>query len=83
MSMQLIIFLVILFIITMSLTLYAFRQEEQKIKRYEEEGDTVEEQLQRSHEYEETSIKTYIPIQIWIYSITFAVGMIVFLIYLF
>lgn len=83
MSMSLIIFLVILFIITMVLTLYAFRQEDMKIKKYEEEGDTVHDELKRSHEYESTSIKTYLPIQIWIYIITFVVGTIAFLIYLF
>lgn len=83
MSMPLIIFLVILFIITMALTLYAFRQEEMKIKKYEEEGDTVQDEIRRSHEYEATSIKKYLPIQIWIYAITIIIGVIAFLIYLY
>lgn len=82
MSVPLIIFLVVLFIITMALTLYAFRQEEMKLKQYEEEGNTVKDELKRSHEYETTSIRKYIPIQIWIYSITFIVGIVAFIIYL-
>lgn len=83
MSLPLIIFLVVLFIITMALTLYAFRQEDMKMKKYEEEGDTVQDELRRSHEYEATSIKTYIPIQIWIYAITFIIGIVAFLLYLY
>jgi len=82
-SMPLIIFLIILFIITMALTLYAFRQEDMKIKKYEEEGDTVEDEIRRSHEYEATSVKKYLPIQVWIYVITIVLGTVAFLIYLF
>lgn len=70
MSMGLIIFLVILFIITMLLTFYAFKIEEAKMKHYKDVGDTVEDELKRSLEYEATSVKKYIPIQIWMYVIT-------------
>ncbi len=79
---QLIVFLILLFIVTMAITLYVFFQEEKKMKQYEAEGDTVENELRRSHEYEATSIKYHIPIQIWIYSITFIIIFIAFLIYL-
>lgn len=70
MSMGLIVFLIILFIVTMLLTFVAFKQEEVKMKQYKEAGDTVENELKRSLEYEATSVKTYIPIQIWMYVIT-------------
>jgi predicted PurR-regulated permease PerM len=70
MSIGLIIFLIVLFVIAMILTFYAFKQEEMKMKQYKEAGNTVENELKRSHEYESTSIKKYIPIQIWIYVIT-------------
>lgn len=76
MSMGLIVFLILLFIITMFLTFYAFRQEEMKMKEYEETGDTVADELRRSHEYEKNSVKKYIPIQIWIYAITLILSII-------
>lgn len=83
MSMGLIVFLIILFVITMILTMYAFKQEEKKMEKYEKEGDTVEDELKRSHEYESTSVKTYIPIQIWIYGVTIILSIIAFAIYFF
>lgn len=70
MSIGLIIFLIILFVVAMFFTFYAFKQEEAKMKQYKEAGDTVENELKRSLEYESTSIKKYIPIQIWMYVIT-------------
>lgn len=79
----LLIFLGILFIITMFLTFYAFHQEEKKMKRYEEEGDTISDQLKRSREYESQSIKYHVPIQLWIYLITFILTIIAFVIYLY
>lgn len=78
----LILFLVLLFIITIMLTLYALRQEDEKMKKYEKE-DTAYDELKRSHEYEKTSIRTYLPIQIWIYVIFFLVGGIIFFLYVY
>jgi len=83
MSWTLIIFLIILFLITMILTLYAFKQEEMKMKKYEEEGDTVADELKRSHEYESTSVQNYLPIQGWIYIISIIVTIVAFVIYLY
>jgi len=83
MSWTLIIFLIILFLITMVLTLYAFKQEEMKMKKYEEEGDTVADELKRSHEYESTSVKNYLPIQGWIYVIAIIATIVAFVIYLY
>ncbi|WP_010530336.1 hypothetical protein [Lentibacillus jeotgali] len=83
MSMGLIIFLVILFIAAMGGTFFAFKQEEDKMKKYEEEGDSFEDQLRRSHEYETSSLRTNVPIQLAIYGITITVSLIVFAIYVF
>ena len=69
MSIGLIVFLTILFIVAMVFTFYAFKQEEIKMKKYKEEGDSEESELKRSLEYESTSVKKYIPIQIWMYVI--------------
>ncbi|MGM8364323.1 hypothetical protein ACLIBG_02455 [Virgibacillus sp. W0181] len=70
MSLWLLLVIALLFVIAMVVTFYAFKQEEQKMKRYEEEGDTVEDELRRSHEYEANSVQKYLPIQIWLYVIT-------------
>lgn len=83
MSWTLIIFLVILFVIAMFFTFYAFKQEEMKMKKYEEDGDTVADELKRSHEYENTSVQNYLPIQGWIYIIAIIVTIIAFVVYLY
>src|SRR5699024_12118724 len=58
-------------------TLVIFKQEENKIKKYEEE-DTVENEIKRSLEYESKSLKSNVPILTWIYTITIIVSLIVF-----
>lgn len=79
----LIIFLIVLFVIAMWGTFYAFKQEDRKMKKYEDEGVTVEEELRRSNEYESSSLKTSLSVQIWIYVITIGLSLIAFAIYLF
>lgn len=81
MSIGLIVFLIILFIVAMFFTFYAFSQEEKKIAKYKEAGDTVEDELKRSLEYEATSVKKYIPIQIWMYVITTIISIIIIVYY--
>lgn len=81
MSMGLIIFLIILFIITMGFTFLAFKQEETKMKKIKDEGNTIENELKRSYEYESTSVKNYIPIQIWIYGIAILLSIVAAIIY--
>ncbi|RYG71523.1 hypothetical protein EU245_13875 [Lentibacillus lipolyticus] len=83
MTIKLIIFLAILFAAALGGTFYAFKQEENKMKQYEEEGDTIEDQLRRSHEYESSSLKSNVPLQLVIYGITIAVSLIVFAFYVF
>ncbi|TFJ94449.1 hypothetical protein [Lentibacillus salicampi] len=83
MSIGLLIFLVVLFIAALGGTFFAFKQEENKMKKYEEEGDTVEDQLRRSHEYESSSLKSNVPLQLVIYGVTITASLIVFAIYVF
>lgn len=83
MSAGLMILLVIIFIIAILGTFYAFKQEEKKMKQYEDEGVTVEEELRRSNEYEKSSLKSSLPVQIWIYVIAIGLSLLAFGIYLF
>ncbi|WP_217585766.1 hypothetical protein [Lentibacillus saliphilus] len=78
MSLGLIVFLIILFIIAVGGTLYAFKQEEKKMEQYEAKGDTPTDELERSHAYETESLKSNIPLQIVIYSLTLIITIIVF-----
>ncbi|GFZ92170.1 hypothetical protein GCM10010978_33050 [Compostibacillus humi] len=51
------------------LTLMIFKEEERKMKKYEEEGDTAEGELERSIKYEKTSLTLNIRNLTWIYVI--------------
>ncbi|MFB4169556.1 hypothetical protein [Virgibacillus sp. JSM 102003] len=82
MSIELIILLAFLFIVALAGTLLVFKQEENKMKKYEEEGDSVEDQLRRSHEYESSSLKSNLPLQLIIYTVTIVISLVVFAIYL-
>lgn len=73
--------LVLLFVIATVWTLVIFKQEENKIKKYEEE-DTVENEIKRSLEYERKSLKSNVPILTWIYTITIILSLIIFGFYL-
>ncbi|MFC4556881.1 hypothetical protein ACFO3D_01505 [Virgibacillus kekensis] len=83
MGIELIILLVVLFLALLIGTVIIFKQEEKKMKKYEEEGDTVEDQLRRSYEYEKSSLKSNIPLQIAIYTVTIVASLIVFALYSF
>ncbi|WP_200411632.1 hypothetical protein [Virgibacillus salexigens] len=83
MSVGLIVFLIILFVIALGTTLFAFKQEENKLRRYEEEGDSPENERIRSSEYEVNSLKTNVPILIGIYSLAVLIGLIAFMFYIF
>ncbi|WP_099157860.1 hypothetical protein [Virgibacillus ndiopensis] len=82
MSPGLLSLLVIIFIVALVGTIVAFKQEERKIKQYEEEGDSIEEQLRRSHEYETSSLKSNVPSLLIIYAVTIIVSLIVFTVYI-
>ncbi|WP_232231182.1 hypothetical protein [Virgibacillus sp. 6R] len=83
MNIALILFLLLLFIVALGGTLYVFKQEEKKMKQYETEGDTAKSALQRSMEYETKSLKSNVPILIWIYSVTILIALIAFFVYAF
>lgn len=69
MYMGLIIGSLILSIIAAIITIYALKQESNKIKKYQSEGHNPESDLKRSHDYEKDSINNVLPIQIWAYGI--------------
>lgn len=78
----LIIISFILFVIALVWTLFIFKQEENKMKKYEEEGDTIEDQLKRSEEYEKRSLSSDVPLQIIIYgvfTVVFFIGLFIYL----
>ncbi|MFC2947389.1 hypothetical protein [Virgibacillus sediminis] len=83
MSIELIILLIVLFIAAIGGTFFAFKQEEKKMKKYEEEGHTPEDEMRRSLEYEKSSLKSNVPLQIWIYTITIVISLVAFGLYLF
>lgn len=76
------ILLIFLFVAALLGTMFAFKQEENKMKKYETEGDTVEDELRRSHEYESSSLKSNIPLLSTIYIVTFLAAIIVFAVYI-
>jgi hypothetical protein len=82
MNAGLIIILVILFVAALIGTFFAFRQEENKMKKYEEEGDTPQDEIRRSLDYEKSSLKSNVPIQVWIYTIAILLSLLAFAIYL-
>lgn len=72
----------ILLIIALVWTLIIFKQEGNKMKQYEKEGDTPEDELKRSKEYESRSLQSNIPLQIIIYTVFIVLFFIAFLLYL-
>lgn len=82
-STGLIVFFIVLFIVALVATFYALKQEENKQKRYEEAGVTPEEELKRSFEYERKSLKSNVPVQVWIYTITITLSLVIFAVYVY
>jgi type IV secretory pathway component VirB8 len=82
MNTGLIIFLIVLFAIALVGTFFAFRQEENKMKKYEEDGDTPQDEIQRSLDYEKSSLKSNVSIQVWIYVVAILLSLLAFAIYL-
>ncbi|RDW18093.1 hypothetical protein CWR48_10880 [Oceanobacillus arenosus] len=78
-----IVLLVAILVIALIATLLILKKEENKLKQYEAEGDTVENELQRSHEYESQSLKRNIPSLLWVYGITIMVSIIVLAVYIY
>lgn len=76
------ILLILLFAAALFGTIFAFKQEEKKMKKYEEEGDTIEDELRRSHEYETSSLKSNVPLLSTIYIVTIVAAIIAFIVYI-
>ena len=76
------IFLAIFFVAILIITLYIFKKEEQKIKKLEEQGDSTQDELQRSLEYEQQSLTSNIPVLTWIYVISIGLSLLALVIYM-
>lgn len=75
---------VIIFIVLLTLVgtfLIGFR-ESKKLKIYEEVGDNASDQLNRSREYESSSLKSNVPILAFIYIVFFLIAIIGLIIYI-
>lgn len=83
MVMVLSIITVITVIIALIATMYIFKQEENKAKRYEAEGQTAANELKRSHEYETKSVSYNIKNLSWIYVLMILLSFIGLAIYMY
>jgi len=83
MTIWLSVIMAIVTLIALIWTLYIFKQEENKMKKYEADGDTAENEITRSLEYETRSLKKNLPLQIWIYTIAIVLSLVVFAIYIY
>lgn len=79
---ELIIFLVILSVVALVGTIFVGMQETKRIKKYEAEGDTPEQQLKRSVEYESSSLKSNVPILAIIYIVAILLSIVGLIIYM-
>ena len=64
------------------ITVRVLKVEEYKQKECEKSGDTAREELERSHEYEKSSLKSNVPILTWIYIIAIGLSLGAFVIYM-
>jgi Flp pilus assembly protein TadB len=69
-------------IIAIILTYRILKEEEKKLEDLKESGDTVQDEIKRSHEYEEKSWGTGIPLISWIYVIATVGAIILFVVYI-
>lgn len=63
-------------------TMYVGKQVNQTIDKYEQEGDSLKDQLKRSHEYEQSTLKKNVPILTLIYVVAFLASIVAVAIYL-
>lgn len=73
----------LLFVLTLVGTLLIGKSENDKIKKYEKEGDSPEDELKRSWEYENSSLKKNIPSLLIIYTVFIVASIIALAIYIF
>jgi len=65
-----------LVVVAAIVTVIALKQEERKMKEYQTDVFSYQDELKRSHEYEENSIKNVVPIQLWMYGIGLVVSIV-------
>lgn len=70
-------------IVALAITYRVLKVEEKKQKEYRKKGATFQDELERSHDYEEQSLKSNLPNLSWIYVVAAIVVVIAFVIYLF
>lgn len=78
-----IIITIVVSIVALIATMFAFKQDEKKALQYEEEGNTIEHELKRSHEYETKSISRNVKNLTWIYVIVIVLSCIGLAIYMY
>lgn len=74
--------IIIVCVIATVLTYRVLKEEEHKQKAYKESGQTIEDELQRSLEYETSSWSSNVPIMSWIYIVATVLSIIAFVIYM-
>src|SRR5699024_9770561 len=77
MSITLILFLLIIFIVALAGTFIVLKEEENKMKKHKEDGDTAKENEQRSEESEEEWLKTGLRKQVIIYTLSIILALII------
>ncbi len=77
MSISLLIILTLLLIIALAGTFFVLKEEENKMKKHKEDGDTPEVYAKRSEEYEENWLKTGLRKQIIIYAASIILALII------
>lgn len=77
MSLNLILVLLILFIVALAGTFIVLKEEENKMQKHKEDGDTPKENAQRSEEYEEDWLKTGLRKQVIIYTASIILALII------
>ncbi|WP_246001218.1 hypothetical protein [Oceanobacillus piezotolerans] len=78
-----IVFIAIILVVAVVATFIILKQEETKMKTYEEEGETVKDELKRSHEYESSSLSKNVKNLSWIYAIVTIMSFVVLAIYIY
>lgn len=73
----------LLFVLTLVGTILIGKTENDKLKAYEQKGDTPKDELKRSWEYESSSLKKNIPSLLIIYTVVIVGSIIALAIYIF
>lgn len=66
-----IITIILLTIISLILTLFVVKDVNQTLQKYEENEDTIQNELVRSHDYETSSLKVNIRTLTWLYTVLY------------